>query len=94
MTQLLSPIVLFIAVSHLLLPTNSKATTLKEDVAVAQQSLFSCQKKQVQAIDDKKSDARVIALNLTELCLDEYETLNRIMARSNYDTTNERRMFT
>ena len=76
------------------IPADSKATTSKEDIEIARQTLSNCQKSRVQGIDDKQSDARVITLNLTNLCLVEYETLNRMTAQENFDTTNERRMFT
>ena len=85
---------LFIVVSYLLVPADSKANTSKEDIEIARQALSNFQKCRGQGIDDKQSDAREIALNLTNLCLVEYETLNRMTARKNFDTTNERRMFT
>lgn len=93
MKQLLSPIMLVIAASHLLMPTDSKASSLTETIEIANQALVSCQKSQVQSIDDKQSDAKVIALKLTDACLDEYEALTKMTAKEKFDTSNERRMF-
>ena len=88
------PMALLIAVGHLLIPTESKATVSKEEIEIALQSLLGCQKNQVQKVDDRHLDARIVALKLTNLCLDEYENLNKMTAQNDYDTSNERRMFT
>ena len=85
---------LFFVLSYLITPSSSKASTAEEELKIARQSLFDCQMIRVQEIDNYQSDARVIALRLTNLCLGEYKALNRITAQENFDNSNEKRMFT
>ena len=61
---------------------------------MARNEFLNCQVTKIREIDDKLKDAKAIALQLTDLCNDEYEALNKIFARYNLDTSNERRMFT
>ncbi len=89
--QRLSSLVFFIALS---VPIVSAAGSSDEDIANARESFLNCQMEHLQAINEQYADVREAALGLTELCLDEYQALNKMMARQNYDTSNERRMFT
>ena len=85
---------LLIVSSSLLISANCQANSPLEEIEVARQLLFACQESHVLDIDDKQSDVSIVALNLTNLCLDEYQALNRTAAQYNYETSNERRMFT
>lgn len=87
----LSSLVLLIGISH---PGASPAGSADEDVARAREAFLNCQMEHLQAVNEKYTDARAAALGLTELCLDEYQALNKTMARQDYNTSNERRMFT
>ena len=89
--QRLSSFVIFIAVSVSIV---SAAESPDEDIANARDAFLSCQMEHLQAINEQYADVREAALGLTGLCLDEYQALNKMMARQNYDTSNERRIFT
>ena len=94
MHQSIALLVPLIVSSYLLTPSDCEANTSQEEIETARQLLVACQMLHVPDIDDKQSDVRVVALSLTNPCLDEYQALNRITARHNYDNSNERRMFT
>ena len=94
MHQSLAILILSIVSISVFIPSDCEANSSLEETEAARQLLFACQILHVMDIDDENSDARVVAFNLTNLCLDEYQTLNRMTARHNYDNSNERRMFT
>jgi hypothetical protein len=84
---------LVLLMSHLLSLSVCAAATSDEEIQVARDVFFDCQIANLDEIDDKVTDATIVALNLTNLCIDEYKALNRVYARHNLDTSNERRMF-
>lgn len=90
----LARLMILIAMSYLFVSPVCEANKVEEKIENARNLFFDCQTKNIQKFDNIQSDAKVVALNLTNLCLDEYEALNKIIARYNLDTSNERRMFT
>jgi len=57
-------------------------------------AFYNCQIKNLQTIDIGQLKEQKAALTLTNLCLEEYSALNKILARQNLTTSNEQRMFT
>jgi len=93
MRRLTNRLLLFVVTSFLIVPASCIAATASEKIETAQKLFFDCQVKNVQAINDNHLEAEVVALKLTNHCLDEYKALNKITARYNYDTSNEQRMY-
>lgn len=79
--------------SNLFVISASAANEGKKSVEEAQKLFFNCQIENVQIIDDHDSDARTLALALTNHCGGEYASWNKLFARHNFDTYNEQRMF-
>ncbi len=70
------------------------AGQVDESVETAHHDFVECQMASIESIDDGRSNAKEIALDLTNHCIDEYENLIKIHARESLDNSNERRMFT
>ena len=85
---------IFFAMSYVFVSPICEANEVEEKIENARKLFFECQTKNIQKIENKQTDAKVVALNLTNFCLDEYEALNKIIAQYDFDTSNERRMFT
>ena len=83
-----------ILLGYLFIPSVSAANEAEEKIEIARNKFFNCQIENVQQIDDSKSDAKAIALALTNQCDKEYAAQNKIFAQYNLDNSNERRMFT
>jgi hypothetical protein len=92
--QFLPHSLFFIAMCYLFAIPVYTASKSEGEIEMARDRFFDCQVKHLQTIDNKQSDVNVVALNLTNLCLDEYKALNKIVAQHSLDTSNERRMFT
>jgi len=85
---------LFIVVSLVFASPICDASKVDEKLEHARHLFFDCQTKNIQKIDNKQSDVKLVALALTNVCLDQYEALNKIIAQYDFDNSNERRMFT
>ena len=90
----LNRLVIFVAMSYVFTSPICEANEVEQKIENAGKLFFDCQNKNIQNIDNKQLNATVVALNLTNICLDEYEALNKIVAQYEFDTSNERRMFT
>jgi hypothetical protein len=93
MNQIVVIWLICIVLSNLFVISASAANEGKKRVEDAQKIFFNCQIKNVQIIDDHDSDARTVALALTNHCGEEYASWNKLFARYNFDTHNEQRMF-
>ena len=70
---------------------NTEASEL--EVKNAMEAFFNCQIDSAPKIDDKISDARTIALAVTNYCYREYVVQYEVFGKYNLDNNNQRRMF-
>jgi hypothetical protein len=79
--------------SALLLPSFGTAAAANEKVEIARKAFYDCQIDRLAAIDVDNMEERSAALELTNLCLDQYRAMVKAVARHSLDNSNERRMF-
>lgn len=82
-----------LTMSALLLPSIDTAAAANETVEIARKAFYDCQIDRLAAIDVDDMEERAAALELTNLCLDQYRGMVKAVARHSLDNSNERRMF-